>query len=372
MSRAKKIGISVAVLFASFIGYRLFLMYQMMHAAHPFPPMTVSTTEVKKERLPQYISAIGTLKAGKAVIVASEVAGSITDIKFESGQEIQESALIIQLNDEEEQATLKRYQAALEMANLSLKRSSSLTNQKIEALAAYEKKQTAYREAEAQFNQGRAVINRKQIRAPFAGRLGIRQINLGQYIQPGTPIVTLTNLSEMLVNFSLPEQDFSALKIGQKVLIQIDAFPNKTFNAILTSIDPQIHEDTRLIDIQATFSNPDGIVTPGMFATVKVETGSASESESIIVPETAVDYTLYGTTAYVVIKKKDDKSGKESLVVERRNITTGKQHRGIVEIKTGLKAGEQVVSAGQLKLNDGMPIVVNNDLKLNVKPSYTD
>jgi RND family efflux transporter MFP subunit len=369
MTRAKKIGIAVAIGFTGFIIYRLFLMYQMMHASHQFPPAVVSTAVVKSENLPRYLPAIGTLNSANAITVTSEVAGRISKVAFTSGQEVEKGALLVQLDDEVEQAELNRHKATLHLAEINLKRVSSLASQNVESKATLDQKQTAYQESLAQVNQSQAVINRKQIRAPFAGKLGIDHTNVGQYIQPGTPLVTLTDLNTLNVDFARPEQDWPLIELGFEVLVTADAFPNKVFRGKITAVEPVIKDETRMINIRASLSNPDKTLMPGMFAPIKVEL--PAKLNSLIIPETAIDYSLYGTTVFVVNNKKDEKSGKDMLIAERRQIEVGSKHNGLVEISKGLKAGEQVITAGQLKIDNGMPVVVNNNPELKPKETYT-
>jgi multidrug efflux system membrane fusion protein len=369
MSRAKSIVFLLAIGFGVFIGYRLFVLYQKVHAPRPLPPIVVSTATVQSQRLPRYLPAIGTIKAAQEVILTTEAEGRISKIFFTSGKDVRQGELLLQLADDVEQADLKRYEAAFRLAAVNLQRASSLASKNVESRATLDQRRAEFQQAEAQVLQTKALINRKQVRAPFSGKLGIGQVDLGQYVQPGTKIVTLTDLSQLRVNFSRPEQDWPLLAIGQTVIVTVDAYPGQQFKGTITSIDPQLQEETRTIDVQATLLNPEHQLIPGMFATVKVEL--PVQKEALIIPETAIDYSLYGTSTFVVRQQKDEKTGQTVWIAERREIEIGSYHRGLVEVSKGLQHGEQVVSAGHAKLENGMPVVINNTIHLEPRHGYT-
>jgi RND family efflux transporter MFP subunit len=333
------------------------------------PPVFISATQVVGEKWDPYIEAIGSITAVNSVIITSEVSGLVTKIHFNSGQEVRMGDTLVTLNDDVEQADLKRYQAQVQLAQITLQRSKTLTKTNAESRAEFDKKEAALKEAEAQVDQAKAVIHKKQITAPFPGELGIRQIDMGQYIQPGTAIVSLTDLSQLHIDLTVPEQHRPNLAVGQKVIIKVDAFPEKNFEAVVTTIDPQIDETTRAIHVQATMDNREKRLFPGMYVEAKIL--MSSQKEVLSLPETAVDYELHGTSVFL-IQSQESKSDSPILRVNRQYVKAGERRDGKVEILEGLKAGDQVVLSGQLKLNNGARVILQNDQKLAADQNLTN
>ena len=218
--------------------------------------------------------------------------------------------------------------------------------------------QSAYEQANAGIAKTQAIISQKLVRAPFDGELGVRRVEVGQFLTAGTQIVSLTDLSELYANFTVPEKDSGNLKVGQIVRILVDAYPGRSFEGKITAIEPQISTDTRNIRVQATIANPDHILKPGMFATTTVVL--PDKPPVITVPETAVDYTLYGDSVFLITEKKED-DGKTSLTAVRTFVRTGNRVHGRAEILSGLKPGDRVVAVGQLKLQSGAAVAVSTD-----------
>lgn len=320
------------------------------------PPVTVAAKLATEEVWHKELPSIGTLQAVQEVTIAPEVEGRITAIHFQAGQTIKAGDPIIQLNDESEQANLKFFQAQLNYSTATVNRSKKLIKSSFESQALLEQKSATELQNEAQVLQSQAVINKKNVRAPFDGILGIRQVNLGQYLQPGTAIVSLTNPKKLFIDFSRPEQDKAILSSGQKILIKVDAYPGKVFEATLSTIEPQVSTETRNIKIQGTMDNEDLLLSPGMFAEIKVILPSTTPS--IVVPETAIDFSLYGNAVYVVIDGEPDKKGKPQKIVKRRYVEVGDHQNGKAAILKGIKAGDLVVISGQLKLEDGASVSV--------------
>lgn len=332
---------------------------------HGEVPIFVSSADVGEEKWSPYINAIGSITAVNSVTLASEVSGLVAKIQFKSGDMVQAGDALVTLNDDVEQAELKKFEAQVELAQITLQRSKELTKTNAESKAEFDRKTAALKENEALVTQAKAVVNKKRITAPFQGALGIRRVDLGQYIQPGTPIVTLTDLSKLYVDLTLPEHHRPYLEVGQKVAVRVDAFPDKLFDAVVTTIDPQIDEKTRAIKVQATMDNGENRVFPGMYVEAKI---IIPEQKSIrSVPETAVDYELHGTSVFI-IKEEKDKQDKPLLRVHRQYVKTGERRDGRVEITEGLEVGNRVVLSGQLKLNNGAMVVLNNEHSLDPKP----
>ncbi|WP_010298550.1 efflux RND transporter periplasmic adaptor subunit [Candidatus Odyssella thessalonicensis] len=334
------------------IGYKLIPVVILSNMKPP--AMAVAVEEVREEDWAEEINSIGTIAAVQAVMISPEVGGTVVGIHFESGDKVHQGAKLITLNDAAEQADLARYKAQLEIAKLTLDRSKQLTSRKVESAAEYDQKKAKVDEAEALVAQATAVISKKNIEASFSGVLGIRQVNIGDYLQPGTPIVTLTNSDKLFINFNLPERYSHIVKTGQKIIFTVDAYGQEEFEGTITTVDPQISKDIRNLSIQASAVNRDNKLKSGMFANIRIIL--PKEDKSITVSESAIDYGLYGSAVYVV-----DQNEKKDFIVRKEFVKTGIYRKGRVAILSGVKAGERVVTAGQLKLNNGAMITISDD-----------
>ena len=244
------------------------------------------------------------------------------------------------------------------MAQISLDRAKQLMERQVGPQATVDTAQAAFDQASAGIAKTEAIISQKLVRAPFDGELGVRKVEVGQYLTAGTQIVSLTDLSVLFANFTVTEKDSGNLKVGQIVRIAVDAYPGRTFEGKITTIEPQIATDTRNIRVQATIQNPDRILKPGMFVTTNVVL--PDRPPAVTVPETSVDYTLYGDSVYLLSEKKEE-DGKTSLIVTRTFVQTGKRIEGRAEILKGLKDGDRVVAVGQLKLQSGSAVTISSD-----------
>jgi membrane fusion protein, multidrug efflux system len=321
------------------------------------PPATVSIAEGKSEVIPNLLIAVGELVAVHQVNVTSDVSGRITDIMFTAGADVKAGSPLVQLFDAPDQGDLASFKAQATMAQLSLDRAKQLAARQFGPQATVDSAQSAYDQANAGIAKTQAIISQKLVRAPFDGELGVRHVEVGQYLTAGTQIVTLTDLSQLYANFTVTEKDSGQLKVGQAVRIAVDAYPGRTFEGKITAIEPQIASDTRNIRVQATLDNPDHILKPGMFATTTVVL--PDKPAVVTVPETAVDYTLYGDSVFLITEKEDD--GKTSLTAVRTFVRTGNRVNGRAEILSGLKAGDRVVAVGQLKLQTGAAVLISTD-----------
>jgi multidrug efflux system membrane fusion protein len=293
------------------------------------------------------------------VTITPEVGGRITELDFDSGAKVKAGDKVLQINDAPDKGDLANYQAQARYATVELARAKTLASHQFGPQQTVDQQQSQLDQANALIQKTEAVIAQKDVQAPFAGRLGVRQVDLGQFLNPGAPIVTLTDLSTLYVNFTLPTQQVPQIVIGQKVDVTADAFPGRKFTATITTIEPQISASTRTVAVQATMPNPDEALLPGMFVNANVVL--PPEGQQVVLPETAVDYTLYGDSVYLIRADGADANGKPVLKAFRTPVKTGLRWSDKVAILDGLKPGDQVVAAGQIKVQDGAPVVVTGN-----------
>ena len=371
-SQWKVFGITALVLagvVAAFVAYHRFeAAGQAARMAFHMPPTPITAVTAEMKPVAKYLSGIGTLQAVHQVTVAPEVGGMITQIMFEPGTVVKAGDPLVQLNDAPERGDLASYEAQARVAGANLDRDKQLSAREFQSRMVVDQQQALRDQAMAGIAKTQAQIAQKLVRAPFDGQLGVRQVNVGGYVVPGGPLVTLTDLSKLWANFNLPEQVAAKVKVGQAVQIKADAYPGRLFNATITAIEPQISQQTRTILIQATLDNADHALLPGMFANAQVTLPDAPAM--VVVPETAVDYSLYGDSVFVVREEKDP-DGKPVLKVERAFVKSGDRFDGKVAILSGLNAGDRVAASGQLKLNNGTPVTISPDNPLANQPSAT-
>src|SRR6266478_3854699 len=322
------------------------------------PPAQISAVEVQSEAVPRFATGIGSVTAIHQVTINPEVGGRVTQIFFEPGATVKAGDPLVQLNDAPERGDLANYEAQVRWAGTTLQRSSDLAKRQFEAREIVDQKQSQLDQAKAQIIKTEALIAEKLIRAPFSGQLGTRQVEVGQYLTPGAPMVTLTDLSMLYVNFTLPSQRRSEISVGQRVNVTADAFPGRTFAAQITTIEPQVSADTRTMTVQATMRNPDNSLLPGMF--VNAAAVLPPETDVMVLPETAIDYTLYGDSVYVIREDGKDANGRPILRAMRTPIKAGVRVGGKVAILQGLQPGERVVAAGQVKVQNGAPVAISD------------
>ncbi|MEY9236136.1 multidrug efflux system membrane fusion protein [Bradyrhizobium japonicum] len=354
------VGTLLGVLVGGLVWFNYFRgqMIKQFFANNKPPPTAVSAAEAKSEVVPNLLTAVGGLAAVHQVDVSADVNGRVTEIKFEPGTHVDAGTPLVQFFDMPEQGDLANFKAQATVAQLSLDRAKQLASRQFGPQATVDNAQAAYDQALAGIAKTEAVISQKLVRAPFSGDLGVRKVEVGQYLTAGTAIVSLTDLSELWANFTVTEKDSGNLKVGQPVRLKVDAYPGRTFDAKITTIEPQVAADTRNIRVQATVANPEKILKPGMFVTTTVVL--PAKPAVITVPETAVDYTLYGDSVFVITEKKEE-DGKTSLSAVRTFVQTGSRVDGRVEIIKGVKVGDKVVAVGQLKLQSGAPVSISTD-----------
>jgi multidrug efflux system membrane fusion protein len=354
------VGLLLVLLVGALVGFNSFRAMKIAEffATMKPPPTLVTAAEAKSEVIPNLLNAVGDLAAVHQVNVTSDVNGRITDIMFEAGSTVKAGQPLVQLFDGPDQGDLASFKAQATVANLNLDRAKQLASRQFGPQATVDTAQAAYDQAQAGIAKTEAVISQKLVRAAFDGVLGVRRVEVGQYLTAGTQIVTLTDLSAVYANFTVTEKDSATLKVGQIVRIVVDAYPGRKFEGKLTTIEPQISADTRNIRVQATIQNPEGVLKPGMFASTTVVL--PDKAAVITVPETAVDYTLYGDSVYLITEKKGD-DGKSTLNAVRTFVETGDRIDGRAVIVRGLKAGDKVVQVGQLKLQSGVAVAISTD-----------
>ncbi|MFJ2984972.1 MULTISPECIES: efflux RND transporter periplasmic adaptor subunit [unclassified Pseudomonas] len=351
-------------------GYKAFSIYQQIQMfTAPKPPITVAAALAEERQWQQRLPAVGSLKALQGVELSLEVEGTVKSLHFESGQKVKAAQLLLQLNDDQETALLGTAQADLGLAKVDFGRGSQLVGDSAISRGEYDRLTAQYRRNQAVVDQLKASKTKKSISAPFSGTIGIRQVDVGDYLAAGTVIATLQDLSSLYVDFNVPEQALPQLSLGQQVQVQVAAYPGQTFPASLSAINPKVEESTRNLLVRATLANPDGKLLPGMFANLLVLL--PDPHPQVVVPESAITYTLYGNSVYIATPKKDkdgnpeqDDKGQPQLSAEQRSVQTGERRDGVVVVNKGLKAGEQVVTAGQLKLTPGAAIRIGQDTAL--------
>jgi membrane fusion protein, multidrug efflux system len=354
------IGLLLALLVGGLVGFNSFRskMIAQFFANNKPPPTTVTVVEAKSEVIPNLLTAVGDLAAVHQVNVTTDVSGRITDIMFTAGASVKAGSPLLQLFDGPEQGDLASFKAQATGAQLALDRAKQLAARQFGPQSTADAAQATYDQAVAGISKTEALISQKLVRAPFDGELGVRRVEVGQFLSAGTQIVTLTDLSMLYANFTVPEKASGALKVGQTVRVSVDAYPGRTFDGKITTIEPQILADTRNIRVQATIANPDKILKPGMFTTTTVVL--PDRPPVITVPETAVDYTLYGDSVFLITEKKSD-DGKTSLSAVRTFVRAGDRIDGRAELLEGLKAGDRVVAVGQNKLQSGAAVTISTD-----------
>ena len=336
----------------------------------PQPAVAVSSANARMQAWSDDAEAVGTFVAVNGADVTTESGGVVRSIEFDAGQPVRAGAVLVRLNSANEEATLRSLEASAKLAKVQADRWRKLGADKLVSLDDVQSKVTAAATAQAQVDAQRALIEQKTIRAPFSGVLGIRKVNLGQFVSPGDAIVSLQQLDPIYLDFSLPEQRIGQLVEGSMVRATVDAMPGEVFDGKVTAIEPQVDPNTRNFKAQATVQNPDGKLRPGSFAHVGFALGG--ERQVVVIPQTAVSFNPYGNAVFVIskVKRKDgetDMQGKpltgDKLIVTQRFVKTGATRGDLVAITDGLKPGEQVVTSGLLKLRNDAEVTINNKVQ---------
>ncbi|TNF34150.1 MAG: efflux RND transporter periplasmic adaptor subunit [Gammaproteobacteria bacterium] len=348
----------IVVIAAGIAGYVYWRSMQQQGAgAQGFPPTVIAATDITQENWQPSLQSVGSLVAINGINVSTEVSGIVSDIVFTSGQPVNKGDVLIRLDDSVDEAALEALRAESKLAEVQFSRAKDLLKQRVTSKSEYDEAQAKYDAARARVKQQEAVIKRKVIRAPFSGLAGIRAVNLGQFIEAGNPIVGLQALDPIYVDYTLPERYLTRVQPGQKVNVKLDAIPDRVFSGEVTAVDSGIDTGTRTLKVRATLANADNLLRPGMFAEVETITGEAQTVMTL--PRTAISFNTYGNFVFVI-----NKNEQGMMMVKRTPIETGDVREGRVQVK-GLSAGTQVVRTGLVKLRDGMPVNIDNQVQLN-------
>ena len=325
------------------------------------PPQTVSTTTVEYQFWQPLQGAVGTLRAVRGADLAFEVGGLVTKVNLASGGEVKEGDLLVQLRDTEDLAMLRQLEAAATLSELSYSRAERMIDKQTISRADYDTTKADLDARRAAVQQQKAVIARKQLRAPFAGRSGIVTISPGAYVSPGNALVTLQQLDWLYVDFAVPQRHLGRLAGGPRVNLTLDAFPGQSFSGELTAIEPKVDGDTRNARVEAKVDNADGRLSPGMFANVEVEVGEPKRR--LTLPQSAVAFNPYGETVFVVKPGGTEQGKEQPPTAQQVFVTSGGTRGDQIAIETGLEEGTEVVTSGQLKLKNGTPLSINNEVQ---------
>jgi membrane fusion protein (multidrug efflux system) len=332
------------------------------------PPETISSAEVREELWGESIPAVASIIAAQGVTLTPEVPGTVSAIAFESGASVAAGDLLVKFDTSQEEAQLRALEAQVELWRLNAQRARQLRQDGAVAQSAVDEAEATLKAGEANADVIRSTIAKKTIRAPFAGRTGIRMVNLGEYVDKAKPIVSLQALGTLFAEFSLPQQDLARVKTGLPVRLTTDAYPEKEFLGTLTTINPDLDATMRSVRLQATFANAEQLLRPGMFA--RVELRLPEQQPVLAVPGTAILSAPYGDSVYVI----EPATNKTDLVVRQQFVRVGRGQGDFVSVTGGLKAGERVVASGLFKLRNGGRVVINNELtpKSEAKPKPAD
>ena len=336
------------------------------------PPTTVTSAEAKKADWQPMLTAIGSVSAVQGAMISAELAGTVREINFQSGALVKKGDVLLKMDVSPEEAQLRSAQADKELAKNDLDRARDLAARKVISAAEFDAAQSKYAQKKAAMENIQSTIDKKQIRAPFDGTAGIRAVNPGQMVKVGDPLVSLQTMGQVYFDFAFPQQQLAQVKQDLPVKVTTDALPSREFDGKLTAINSSIDPATRNVTLQATLDNPDNALRAGMFGRIKVLL--PKNNPTLFVPATAVSYAPFGNSVYVIEKKKDDKTGDESLALRQQFIRTGETRGDFVAVTEGLKAGDQIVSTGVFKLRNGMNVVVDNKLapKAELAPKPAD
>lgn len=329
------------------------------------PPEVVTTAMAKTDSWESFLTAVGSLEAVQGVVVTSELTGKVVRIAFEPGTMVKAGDLLVQQDTSVESAQLRAAEAEVALAKINFERTKKLVANNTVSQSDFDNADAQFKQAVAQADNIRAVIGKKTIRAPFSGRLGIRQVNLGQTLNEGDEIVSLQSLDPIYVNFLLPQQRLAQVHSGLTIRLTIDAFPAQVISGKITAINPQVDAATRNIRIQATVENPAELLRPGMYVNISVV--FQDRIEVLAIPATSVLYAPYGDSVFVVEEKKNDANESSGLVLNQKFVRLGEKRGDYVSIISGLKQGETVVSTGVFKLRNGQAVVIDNTLSPDFK-----
>jgi membrane fusion protein (multidrug efflux system) len=352
--------VMVGIVLAGIFGFQVFKagMIKKFMAQAASPPQTVSASKVSASDWQSKIEAVGSLRAVKGADLSIEVAGVVDTISFNSGDDVQEGAPLLKLRADDDIAKLESLQAQAQLSQITYDRDQKQLKINAVSQATIDTDAANLKNAKAQVAQQQAILDKKFLRAPFAGHLGIRSVDVGQYLAPGTAIVTLQALDPIYLDFFVPQQEVARIKLGEAVEVRIDAFADQVFAGEIAAINPRVDASSRNVQVRAALKNPDHRLLPGMYATVAIPTGAPEHL--VTLPQTAIAYSPYGDTVYLVEQDGNDQDGKPKLIARQTFVTTGATRGDQVAVLKGVKEGDMIVTAGQIKLHNGSVVLINN------------
>jgi len=357
---------------ATFLTVIGFVKYRQVQAAiaqatsYRPPPEAVTTTVAEEKTWDESLDAIGTVTAVRGVTVSADLPGVVDVIGFDSGDPVKAGAVLVRLDTKQEQAQLAAAEARLSLAKVSLDRIAGLKGKGVASQAEYDAARAEHDQAQAGVGEIRATIDRKTIRAPFTGVLGIREVNRGQYLNSGQPVVSLQSLDPIYVNFGVPQQELHHVKVGAEVKVSSDGDPGRTLTGKVTALDAVVDSATRNVQVQATFANPDLMLRPGMF--VRADVGLEESDVVIPIPASSIQYAPFGDSVFIVEQMKDPQ-GASYQGVRQQFVKTGSSRGDLVAVVSGIQPGEQIVTSGTFKLRNGAAVAINNEVQPGSDPA---
>jgi membrane fusion protein, multidrug efflux system len=355
--------LAVAVVIGGIFGWQIFIgtMMKKGMAAAATAPQTVSTIVAQSSRWQAKTQSVGSLRAVRGADLAPQAAGVVDQINIESGTEVPAGTVLLKLKPNDDPAKLAQLEAQAALAEQTYKRDQEQFAAQAVSQATVDTDVAGLKSARAQVAAQQALMEEKIVRAPFGGRLGIRQVDIGQYLNAGTTVVTLQELDPILIDFYVPQQALSHLKAGQAVSATVDTYPGASFRGSVASVNSKVDPASRNVQVRASFRNADRRLLPGMYATVEIE--GAEATDQVTVPQTAIVYNAYGNTVFVVEEMGKDDKGKPKSIARQRFVQLGGTRGDQVAVTSGIKAGDVVVTAGQIKLRNDSPVAVNNSVQ---------
>jgi membrane fusion protein (multidrug efflux system) len=360
--------IAVAVVLGGVYGWHMFVghMIKNVMASLANPPQTVSTITAGYQEWQPSVSAVGSLRAVNGADLSLQLPGIVSELDFQSGDDVKAGQVLLRLRNDDDVAKLASLQATAQLAQVNYDRDRKQFEAQAVSRASLDSDAATLKNNLAQVAEQQAVVDQKILRAPFAGHLGIRLVDLGQFLAAGTQVVTLQALDPLYVDFYLPQQALANVQVGQAVVVHVDTWPGVDFGGQVSAINPQVDPTSRNVQIRATLRNPDHRLLPGMFATLDISTGA--KQREITLPQTAIAYNSFGNTVYVVLDKGKDAQGRPQLIAEQTFVTTGATRGDQVAVLKGIKDGDVIVTAGQIKLHNDTPVMVNNAVPVSNNP----
>ena len=353
----------VGIVLGGVFGFEAFRsrMIKKFMASAGAPAQTVSTTKAAAEEWQPRIEAVGSLRAVNGADLALQLPGIVDEIHFQSGDDVAAGTVLLRLNASDDLAKLNALESTVDLASLTYERDQKQFKVQAVSQATLDTDIATLKNAKAQVAQQQAIIDQKTLRAPFAGHLGVRAVDLGQYLAAGTMIVTLQALDPIYVDFWVPQQALAQIKTGMPVAARVDTFPNESFAGVVQAINPKVDVTIRNVQVRAVLKNPDHKLLPGMFATIAIATGAPKSY--VTLPQTAIAYNAYGSTVYLVDEQGKDAKGAQQLIARQTFVTTGDTRGDQVAVLSGVKPGDTVVTAGLNKLHNGTPLQINNTIQ---------